>query len=144
MVPGVGTIAAAATPVLSAVSRLQVGSVPRDVKGFGWYVEKVTVPPATHHGVMQGVVWAIPKDMFQLLGGRLTDSLALRFIPAAAAGQPDWQPRPVPVLAHAAVYADGQETWVPAKNQFIELPLAPGTPPASPGAAEGGAADALG
>jgi hypothetical protein len=39
----------------------EVSSVPEDVKGFGWYVEKVTVPPAAHHGVMQGVVWAIPK-----------------------------------------------------------------------------------
>jgi hypothetical protein len=88
---------------------------------------------------MQGVVWAIPKEMFELLGGRLTGSLALRFIPAATAGQPGWQAQPLPMLAHAAVYADGQETWVPARNQFIELPLAP-TAPASPGTADDSAA----
>jgi hypothetical protein len=31
------------------------------VEGFDWYVEKVTVPAAAKHGVMQGVMWTIPK-----------------------------------------------------------------------------------
>jgi hypothetical protein len=38
------------------------------VKGFDWHVEKVTVPAAAKHGVMQGVVWMIPKGMFQRRG----------------------------------------------------------------------------
>ena len=130
VIPGVGTAAAAAAPLLTAVSKLQVGSVPQAVKGFDWYVEKVTVPPSTHHGVMQGVVWAIPKDMFELLGGRLTGSLALSFIPAANVGREPWAARPLPMLAHAAVYADGETRWVPAQNKFIELPLSPRTPEA--------------
>jgi hypothetical protein len=128
VIPGVGTVAAGAAPLLTAVSKLQVGSVPQAVKGFDWYVEKVTVPPSTHHGVMQGVVWAIPKDMFELLGGRLTGSLGLSFIPAANVAQEPWAPRPLPMLAHAAVYADGETRWVPAQNKFIELPLSPRTP----------------
>jgi len=37
------------------------------VKGFAWYVEKVTFGAAANHGVMQGVVWAIPKEMFEHL-----------------------------------------------------------------------------
>ena len=127
VIPGVGTAAAAAAPLLPAVATLQVGSVPQAVKGFDWYVEKVTVPPSTHHGVMQGVVWAIPKDMFELLGGRLTGSLALSFVPAANVGQEPWAARPLPMLAHAAVYADGETRWVPAQNKFIELPLSPRT-----------------
>lgn len=45
-VPGVGTVAAGAAPILSAIAKLQVGSVPQGVKGFDWYVEKVTVPAA--------------------------------------------------------------------------------------------------
>ena len=102
--------------------------MPQAVKGFDWYVEKVTVPPSAHHGVMQGVVWAIPKDMFALLGGRLTGSLALSFIPAASVGQAAWAARPLPMLAHAAVYADDETYWVPAQNKFIELPLSPQTP----------------
>ena len=132
-VPGVGAVAAGAAPILSAMSKLQVGTVPQDVKGFGWYVEKVTVPAAAHHGVMQGVVWAVPKEMFELLGGRLTGSLALSFIPAAAPAQSPWQAQPLPMLAHAAVYADGQASWVPAQNRFVELPLSPRTPAVSPG-----------
>lgn len=129
VVPGVGTIAAGAAPILSAIARLQLGSVPQGVKGFDWYVEKVTVPPAKSHGVLQGIVWAIPKEMFELLGGRLTGSLAVSFVPAATAGQQGvWQPQPLPLLAHAAVYADGESSWVPGRNEFVRLLLSPKTP----------------
>jgi hypothetical protein len=140
VVPGVGAVAAGAAPILSAMSKLQVGTVPQSVKGFDWYVEKVTVPAAESHGVMQGVVWAIPKEMFELLGGRLTGSLALSFVPTAAVGQSPWEAQPLPMLAHAAVYADGEESWVPAKNRFIELPLSPQTPGTAAGAPETGKA----
>jgi hypothetical protein len=99
----------------------------RTLKGFDWYVEKVTVPAAASHGVMQGVVWAIPKKMFEFLGGRLTGNLALSFIPSAAVGQTLWEAQISPMLAHAVVYADGGTSWVPAQNKFIELPLSPRT-----------------
>ena len=132
VVPGVGTVAAGAAPILSAMSKLQVGNVPQGVKGFDWYVEKVTVPAASSHGVMQGVVWAIPKEMFELLGGRLTGSLALSFIPArTTADGSSWQPQPLPILAHAAIYSDGKPSWVPAQNQFVQLPISPQAPAAS-------------
>ena len=131
VVPGVGTVAAGAAPVLSAVAKLQIGSVPQGVKGFDWYVEKITIPAAHSHGVMQGVVWAIPKEMFELLGGRLTGSLAVSFIPTASPGTSEsWEPQPLALLAHAAVHADGKTAWVPAQNQFVELLLSP-KPPAS-------------
>jgi hypothetical protein len=142
VVPGVGTIAAGAAPILSAVSKLKLGSVPQDVKGFNWYVEKVTFPAAADHGVMQGVVWAIPKEMFDLLGGRLTGSLAVTFIPTMAAGQPSWSTRTLPMLAHAVVYADGQTTWVPAQSRFIGLPLSPQVPGPPPGQPQPGDAPA--
>ncbi len=128
VVPGVGTVAAGTAPILSAMSKLQVGNVPQGVKGFDWYVEKVTVPAVAHHGVMQGVVWAIPKEMFELLGGRLTGSLALSFIPAGSTTQRSWEPQPLPMLAHAVVYADDEHCWVPAQNQFVELMLSPRAP----------------
>lgn len=77
---------------------------------------------------MQGVVWALPKEMFEKLGGRLTGSLALSFIPSAAVGsEAAWAPATQPALAHACVLADGKEHWVPAKNDFIELPITPKT-----------------
>jgi hypothetical protein len=120
-------IAAGAAPVLSALSKLQIGSVPQGVKGFNWYVEKVTFGPGADHGVMQGVVWALPKPMFELLGGRLTGSLALSFIPSQSQSRAGeiWTPEALPMLAHAVVYAAGKEQWVPAKNKFVELKLTP-------------------
>ena len=130
VVPGVGTVAAGAAPILSAIAKLQVGTVPQGVKGFDWYVEKVTVPPAHSHGIMQGVVWAIPKQMFELLGGRLTGSLAVSFIPTAGTADEAWRPQPLPLLAHAVVYANGETSWVPAQNRFVELLLSPRAPAA--------------
>jgi hypothetical protein len=131
-VPGVGIAAASMAPVLSAVSKLQLGAVPQEVKGFGWYVEKVTFPAAAGHGVMQGVVWAIPKEMFETLGGRLTGSLAVSFIPTAAVGQESPQVQTLPLLAHAVVYSDGGNTWAPAQNKFIKMPLTPRQPSSNP------------
>jgi hypothetical protein len=133
-VPGVAIAAASMAPVLSAVSMLQLGAVPQDVKGFDWYVEKVTVPAAADHSVMQGVVWVIPKEMFELLGGRLTGSLAVSFIPTVAVGQesPQAQAQGLPVLSHAAVYSEGTATWVPARNKFVEMPLKPRQPHQGP------------
>ncbi len=91
---------------------------------------------------MQGVVWAIPREMFELLGGRLTGSLALSFIPSAAVGQTQWEARTLPILAHAALYADGETSWVPAQNKFVELPLSPRTPAATGQPQTGAASDA--
>jgi hypothetical protein len=129
VVPGVGAVAAGAAPVLSAVSKLQIGSVPQNVKGFDWYVEKVTFGAAASHGVMQGVVWAIPKEMFDRLGGRLAGSLAVSFVPTAS-GDAVWEPKALPMLAHAVVYAKGAHSWVPAQNKFVELALSPKRPTA--------------
>lgn len=130
VVPAVGTVAAGAAPILSAVSKLQIGSVPQDVKGFDCYVEKVTFGAAAGHGVMQGVVWAIPKEMFEYLGGRLTGSLAVSFVPTASGDPSDWVPKALLMLAHAVVYADGEHSWVAAQNKFVELTLSPRQPTA--------------
>ena len=65
--------------------------------------------------------------MFELLGGRLTGGLAISFIPTASGREP-WQPQPLPLLAHAVVYADGDTAWVPAQNEFVELLLSPQAP----------------
>ncbi len=126
VVPGVGTVAAGMAPVLSAVSKLEVGNVPQGVKGFEWYVERITVAATAGHGVMHGVVWAIPKDMFELLGGRLSGSLALSLVPTASTDPNSaWRPLTLPMLGQAVVYADGDCRWVPAHDQFVELPLSP-------------------
>ena len=41
-IPGVGTVAAGAAPILSTLAKLKIGSVPQGVKGFDWSVGKVT------------------------------------------------------------------------------------------------------
>ena len=129
VIPGVGAVAAGAAPILGALSKLQIGTVPQGVPGFDWYVEKVTFG-SEKRGLMQGVVWALPKEMFIKLGGRLTGSVALSFIPSVSVKvSGPWTPKRLPILAHACVDADGGEHWVPAKNDFIELPIAPTPPP---------------
>jgi hypothetical protein len=136
-IPGVGNVAAGAAPILSTLAKLKIGSVPQGVKGFDWSVGKVTFGSKKERGVMQGVMWTLPKQMFELLGGRLTGSLALSFIPSRK--QPSgtatpWTPKHAQLLGHAVVYADNGEKWIPGSSSFVELMLAPRkaetTPPA--------------
>ena len=126
---GVVPFAAGAAPILTALSKFQVGTVPQGVDGFNWNVAKVTLAPSKAHGTMQGVVWTLPKQMFELLGGRLTGSLAVSFIPSrfqSDEGQ-EWSPEPLPMLSHAVVYANETDHWVP-ENGFVELRLSPKDP----------------
>jgi hypothetical protein len=128
VIPGVGSVAAGAAPILSALAKLNVGSVPQGAKGFEWSAAKVTFGSKKHHCVMQGVMWTLPKKMFEVLGGRLTGSLAVSFIPSrtqTADSTLAWTPEPAPLLAHAVVYADGGSKWVPGSSSFVELRLAP-------------------
>jgi hypothetical protein len=128
VIPGVGSVAAGAAPILSALAKVKVGSIPQGAKGFEWSAGKVTFNSKELHGVMQGVMWTLPKQMFELLGGRLTGSLAVSFIPSRTqTSHPTtvWTPEPGPLLAHAVVYADGGTTWVPGSTSFVELRLAP-------------------
>jgi hypothetical protein len=126
-IPGVGTVAAGAAPILSTLAKLQIGSVPQGVKGFEWSVGKVTFGSKRLHGVMQGVMWTLPKEMFELLGGRLTGSLAVSFIPSRkqTSDTTPWHPEPGPLLGHAVVYADDEKKWVPGSSSFVELTLKP-------------------
>ena len=129
VVPAVGAVAASAAPFVSVISKLQLGSVPQGVKGFDWYVEKVTFGAAAGHGVMQGVMWAVPKEMFEHLGGRLTGSFAVSFVPTSS-GDATSKPKALPMFAHAVINADGDRSWVPTQSQFVELTLSPKRPPA--------------
>jgi hypothetical protein len=127
-VPGVGAITAGAAPVLSALSKLQVGSVPQGAPGFDWYVEKVSTAGVKGRGVLQGIMWSLPKEMFEALGGRLTGSLAVSFIPCQAKGSTSVTLGAAALRGHAAVYFKDETTWVPAINEFIELDLSPQPP----------------
>jgi hypothetical protein len=130
--PIAGAAATGSANVLGALAQLKLSSVP-PIKGFEWSAGKVTFGNR-EHGVKQGVMWTLPASMFRELGGRLTGSLAVSFIPdrrqspgvAVDAAPP--QPQQLDMLAHAVVYSpDGHEHdhWAPAKSKFAHLRLAP-------------------
>jgi hypothetical protein len=125
-IPMVGSGADAVSPVLAALSKLQIGTVPSSAAGFEWYVDKVTTAGHAGRGVMQGVMWSVPKTMFEALGGRLTGSPAVSFIQSHLQGDPDTSAKPACVYGHAVVNAKGEKHWVPkAPNKFVELQIEP-------------------
>jgi len=132
-IPGVGTAAAAAAPALSAIGRLKVNSVPH-AEGFDWSVAKVTF--GSDLGVMQGVAWTLPKQLFEVLGGRLTGSIAVSFIQArsqrAESAETSDAPKAAAVLAHAVVFGPEEPIWAPSEvHDFVRLNVTP-VMPASP------------
>lgn len=120
--------------LLGALAKLQINNVPQ-ATGFEWSVGKVTF--GSHLGVMQGVMWSLPEQMFAQLGGRLTGSLALSVIPApiqqeekVATDLPECEA--LPILAHAVVYTDEGDVWAPGQRDFVKLHIHPvGGAPAS-------------
>lgn len=74
-----GTLSNEVATILSTIARLQINNVPR-VEGFEWSVRKVT--HKSEDGVMQGIQWTIPRQMFRELGNRLTGSIAVSFVPS--------------------------------------------------------------
>lgn len=120
----------ATSAMLATIAKLRINDVPR-AAGFDWSVAKVTCRYESH-GVMQGLVWTLPKEMFSVLGGRLTGSVAVSFVPASfqAKGQVASAyapPEQRPLLAHAVIYGHGDtELWAPRKGaEFVELQVKP-------------------
>ena len=130
--PIAGAAATGSAKVLGSLAQLKLSSVP-PIKGFEWSAGKVAFGNKEHGGVAQGVMWTLPGSMFRELGGRLTGSLAVSFIPdhkqvgGTVSTEPP-SPQPQDVLAHAVVYSpDGHESdhWAPASNSFVRLRVAP-------------------
>ncbi|HYK86798.1 MAG TPA: hypothetical protein VEV19_15620 [Ktedonobacteraceae bacterium] len=65
--------------LLPSFSKLHINTIESD-KEFTWSVDKISC--RSQYGLMQGVRWNISKKMFCKLGGRLTGSLAVCFIPS--------------------------------------------------------------
>lgn len=136
--PQVGVPVKGTVTTLNALAQLKLSSVPQGA-GFDWSAGKVTFghkddAHPDRAGVMQGVVWRLPAKMFTELGGRLTGSLAVSFIPCglqqndgAPAQDATFEPRAI--LAHAAVHSkDGTAHWMPSDRSFIRLQIAPQAP----------------
>ena len=124
-IPGVGVAAAGSARVLSAMSKLQLGNVPSSADGFNWFVEKVTTADPHGRGAMQGIMWTLPKSMFESLGGRITGSLAVSFIPSKPQGPDEWAPLPGTLCAQACVCSGQGNVWAPPAGGFVELQLTP-------------------
>lgn len=100
------------------------------VRGKGAFSNKA------HGGVAQGVMWTLPPSVFRELGGRLTGSLAVSFLPDhlqtvdKVAGEAS-RPQPEDLLAHAVVYSPEGHTkdhWAPASDSFVHLRIEPRLP----------------
>ena len=78
MVPGASPVGT----LFAALAKLQLGTL-RSNNQFKWYVEKITQPYQEPFGtrILQGVRWTLPKSAFELLGGKITGSLAATFVP---------------------------------------------------------------
>lgn len=134
LIPGGGT----ASKWLSTVAGLQISNLPQSAD-LDWSVGMVTY--GSKKGVMQGVMWTIPRTVFERLGGRLTGSVAVSFVPARRqtdSGQhqegQDHAYRPAEILAHAVVYGtDEQSWWTPPGEDndgtnCVELRISPQSP----------------
>lgn len=129
-IPGIGAAAAGAAPLLSAMAKLRVGSVPQGVAGFDWFVEKKTLANPDGRGLYQGVSWTLPREMFEKLGGRLNGSLAVNFVPARVQGSTVTEPLALPILGHASLFfKQDPAVSVPPDNGFVELMIQPASPP---------------
>jgi hypothetical protein len=133
--PIAGGAAAGSAKMLGALAQLKLSSVP-PMKGFEWSAAKVAFGNKKHGGVAQGVMWTLPPTMFKELGGRLTGSLAVSFVPdraqapATVVGD-NPEPEAQDLLAHAVVYSpDGNDHdhWAPAIDSFVHLRVAPRLP----------------
>lgn len=80
LIPGGG----AASAALNTVAKLQVGTVPQTT--LDWTVEK-TAHLGPSERLWQGVEWLLPKDTFDLLGGRVSGSVAVTFMEARRDGE---------------------------------------------------------
>lgn len=130
--PAVGPVGLGAASALSAIARLKVNSVPR-AKGFEWSAGKVTCP--TEAGPLQGVMWELPRKLFAMVGGRISGSVAVSFIPDRRQAEGTVveelpSPHQLDLRCHAVVYGAGKDIWAPDKSEYLRLAVAPRLPEA--------------
>lgn len=122
--PAVGGVASKAAQSLDVLAQMKINQIPQ-VGGYTWAVSKVTTVSKSG-GVSQGVRWTLPKLMFEELGGRVTGSIAVSFVPVTQQGADHKEPEPGMIRAHASIKPHGAEAiWVPSQSSFIELAVSP-------------------
>jgi hypothetical protein len=125
--PGAGAAVRGTVGVIDAMAKLRLTSLPQTGK-FPWSAAKVTT--TSPDGVVQGVLWRLPRSVLTLLGGRITGGLAVTFIPAGRQEgekphEGDLEPKARPILIHAGVFANDRKVWVPSQSHFLRLHIEP-------------------
>lgn len=133
--PAVGGVASKAAQTLDVLAQMKINQVPQ-VGGYAWAVSKVTTVSESG-GVAHGIRWTLPKLMFRELGGRITGTVAVSFVPVTRQGEPQQEAQTGQIRAHASISPHGgQQIWVPSKSNFVELDVTPVRPasnePSSP------------
>jgi hypothetical protein len=82
--PVIGDVASKAAQSLDVLAQMKINQIPQ-VGGYEWAVAKVTTVSESG-GVSYGLMWTLPKLMFEELGGRITGSVAVSFIPVTKQG----------------------------------------------------------
>ncbi len=129
-----GPASAVSSTLLHSLAKLPITSLP-PVKGLSWSVHKVTNRVGTE--VMDGVQWKLPKKMFEVLGSRLSGSVAVYFHPSwQQQASKVWSSLPVeqreraneskPIQARVVVHIpDNQKIPVTEYESDIELFIQP-------------------
>jgi hypothetical protein len=129
--PGAGAVISSSARVVGALAQMKINSLPQTA-GFPWAVAKTTFVWATaeEKTPMAGVAWSLPKTMFAELGGRISGSVAVIFVPVAT--QQDQattveRPGTKPILARAIVHGSEPLFSPPedADDGFIKLEITP-------------------
>jgi len=77
--PGAGSVVSGSAHIVGALAQMKLNSVPQ-TQGFPWSAAKTAC--VWKKETMTGVAWSLPKSMFEELGGRITGTLAVIFVPA--------------------------------------------------------------
>jgi hypothetical protein len=146
--PGAGAVISSSARVIGALAQMKTNSLPQTA-AFPWAVAKTTFIWTRKEGgvekktPMAGVAWSLPKTMFEELGGRISGSVAVIFVPVTAqkdrgitveqGTNQDTKPEPPapPILARAIIHGPDPIRSPPEDPDggFIKLQVAPAVPP---------------
>jgi hypothetical protein len=134
--PGAGSVISGSAHIVGALAQMKLNSVPQ-TQGFPWSAAKTAC--VWNRETMTGVAWSLPKSMFEELGGRITGTLAVIFVPVreqnpeAASSEPV-DPKPRQILARAVVHgsqsipAPPDTDDSPDRHDYLKLCITPTLP----------------
>jgi hypothetical protein len=129
-----GLASAVSSTLLHSLAKLPITALP-PVEGLSWTVHKVT--NRVGNEVMDGVQWKLPKKLFEVLGSRVSGSVAVYFHPSwQQQASKVWSSLPVkqreraneskPIQAKVVVHIpDDQKIPVTERESEIELFIQP-------------------